>query len=110
MGPQLLIDESFDDKIVQPKMPPKEYFLEISYEELDKYSGDLIIDDARGKATRDESMDDKATWKALPAVKSGQVFDWKPAAPYSYLSSAPLLDAFATALTSSEAPPDLTAR
>ena len=48
-------------------------------------------------------MDDNATWKALPAVKSGQVYDWKPAAPYSYLSSAPLLDAFATALTCSEA-------
>ena len=48
-------------------------------------------------------MDDQATWKALPAVKSGQVFDWKAAAPYSYVSTAPLLDAFAAALTSSEA-------
>ena len=41
--------------------------------------------------------DNQPTWKALPAVKAGQVVAWKPAAPYSWKTNAPILDEFVTA-------------
>jgi iron complex transport system substrate-binding protein len=78
-----------------------DYFTEISYEELDKYSGDVIFDDARSPETQ-QASDQVALWKSLPAVKSGQVYDWKAAAPYSYLSSAPIFADFAKALSTSK--------
>lgn len=78
-----------------------DYFTEISYEELDKYSGDVIFDDARSPVTQ-QASDKVALWKALPAVKAGQVYDWKAAAPYSYLSSAPIFADFAEALSTSK--------
>ena len=78
-----------------------DYFTEISYEELDKYCGDLIFDDARSPETQ-QASDQVALWKTLPAVKAGQVFDWKAAAPYSYLSSAPIFADFAKALSTSK--------
>jgi iron complex transport system substrate-binding protein len=77
---------------------PTDYFTEVSYEELDKFSGDVIFDDARDRSIR-SGADELATWKALPAVKAGQVFDWKAAAPYSYLTSAPILADVARALS-----------
>lgn len=80
---------------------PADYFTEISYEELDKYSGDLVISDSRNYADQPGS-DVAATWEALPGVKAGQVFAWKPAAPYSYAANAPLFTDFAAALTAAK--------
>lgn len=78
-----------------------DYFTEISYEELDKFSGDVIFDDARSPETQ-QASDKVPLWKAMPAVKAGQVFDWKAAAPYSYLTSAPIFADFAKALSTSQ--------
>jgi iron complex transport system substrate-binding protein len=80
---------------------PADYFTQVSNEQLEKYSGDLVFDDARDPAGQNEA-DAVPTWKALPAVEAGQVFDWKAAAPYSYAASAPIFDAFAAALQKSE--------
>ena len=74
-----------------------DYFTEISYEELDKYAGDVIFDDARSPAVQ-AAADKVALWKSLPAVKAGQVHDWLAAAPYSYLANAPIFAAFADAI------------
>ena len=67
-----------------------DYFQEISYEELSSYSGDVIIDDVRGRSVN-QAADDQPTWKAMPAVTAGKVFDWKPAAPYSYAAYVEIL-------------------
>lgn len=77
----------------------EEYFAEISYEKLDSYSADVILSDARNYAERDK-VDTQATWKALPAVKAGQVHDWLPAAPFSYAAYVDILNGYADALTS----------
>jgi len=78
-----------------------DYLTQISNEQLDKYSGDLVFDDARDPAGQ-KNADAVPTWKALPAVKAGQVFDWKAAAPYSYAASVSIFDAFAAALEQSK--------
>jgi iron complex transport system substrate-binding protein len=78
-----------------------DYFTQVSNEQLEKYSGDLVLDDARDPAGQ-KKADAVPTWKALPAVKAGQVFDWKAAAPYSYAASVSIFDAFAAALETSK--------
>ncbi len=88
-------------RFVDHRGKPEDYFSEISNEKLDAYSGDLVFDDSR--SPKDQAASDAVpTWTALPAVKAGQVFDWKPATPYSYASNIAIFEAFAEALTSSE--------
>lgn len=76
------------------------YFTEISYEKLDKFSADIIYDDSRDGVN--EAADKQPTWRALPAVKAGQVVPWKPAAPYSWKTNAPILSDFATAYSKAQ--------
>jgi iron complex transport system substrate-binding protein len=82
-----------DAKVSDPSL----YFNEVSYERLDEFSGDVIFDDSRGGVIA--AADKQPTWRALPAVKAGQVHAWKPAAPYSYTANAPILTEFADALS-----------
>ena len=35
-------------------------------------------------------------------MKAGRVFEWKPAAPYSYLSNVPVLEGYTKAFASVE--------
>ena len=77
-----------------------DYFTEISYEQLDKFSADIIYDDSRGGVI--EAADKQPTWQALPAVKAGQVVAWKPAAPYSWKTNAPILDEFVAAYSKAQ--------
>jgi iron complex transport system substrate-binding protein len=100
--PDLAYLKSLGVSFVDPEAKATDYFAEISWEELDNYAGDLVLDDARNYAS-EKDTDIKPTWKALAAVKAGQVFDWKPAAPYSYAASAPIFADIASALTSSRA-------
>jgi iron complex transport system substrate-binding protein len=86
---------------VDHKGKDTDYFTEVSYEELDKFSGDIIFDDARDPSIR-AAADKLATWQALPAVEAGQVFDWKAAAPYSYLTQGPIFADVARALSTSK--------
>ena len=87
-SPDLKYFQSLGAKFVPAEAAPTDYFATISYEKLPDYSGDFIIVDARNTYT---GYKDTAIWKSLPAVKAGRVFEWKPAAPYSYLSSTPVL-------------------
>ena len=99
--PDLAYLETLGVRFVDHRGKPEDYFSEISNEKLDAYSGDLVFDDSR--SPKDQAASDAVpTWTALPAVKAGQVFDWKPAAPYSYASNIAIFEAFAEALTSSE--------
>lgn len=94
-APDLGYLKSLGVKVVDHGGKPTEYFTEISYEQLDSFSADLIYDDSRGGAVPE--ADGQPTWKALPAVEAGQVMAWKPAAPYSWKTNAPILTDFATA-------------
>ena len=88
-------------KFVEATSKPDDYFATISYENLPDYSGDIIMLDARNTYT---GYQDTAIWKSLPAVKAGRVFPWKPAAPYSYLSSIAVLDGLHQGLRLARAP------
>ena len=116
LGPQLLIDMSFDDKTlwyVDAKVESQvtalcptlgvqmlernlvqviDSFTELAVK-LGEFDGDVIIVDARNT---DTSYRNQPTWKALSAVKAGKVYEWKPAAPYSYRSSVGILEGFGT--------------
>ena len=84
-------------RFVEAKSKPEDYFATVSYENLPDYSGDIILVDARNTYT---GYRDSAVWKSLPAVKAGRVFEWKPAAPYSYLSNIPVLEGYTKAFAS----------
>jgi iron complex transport system substrate-binding protein len=84
-------------KFVDATSKPEDYFATISYENLPDYSGDIILVDARNTFT---GYRDTAVWKSLPAVKAGRVFDWKPSAPYSYLSNVAVLEGYTRAFAS----------
>jgi len=84
-------------KFVDATSKPEDYFATISYENLPDYSGDIILLDARNTFT---GYQDSAVWKSLPAVKAGRVFEWKPSAPYSYLSNVGILEGYTKAFAS----------
>ena len=90
--------KSLGVKFVDYSGKPEEYFAEISYEQLDKYNADVVLSDARNYAEKDK-VDAQATWKALAAVKGGQVYDWLPAAPCSYAAYVSILEGYAQALS-----------
>lgn len=77
---------------VTPSRPMKsgEYFEEVSWEQAGRYSADVVIYDGREVATVAETVSKIATWTNLAAVKAGQVYRWRTAAPYSYAASAPI--------------------
>jgi iron complex transport system substrate-binding protein len=101
-APDLAYLKSLGVRFVDHKGKATDYFSEVSWEEIDKFSGDLVFDDSRNYASRKDT-DAKPTWRALSAVKAGQVFDWKPAAPYSYAANAPIFADIAQALTGADA-------
>ncbi|MFT4165205.1 MAG: ABC transporter substrate-binding protein [Microlunatus sp.] len=93
-APDLGYFKSLGATMVDHGGKPEDYFTEISYEQLDKFSADIVYDDSRGGAVA--AADKQPTWLALPAVKAGQVVPWRPAAPYSWKTNAPILAEFAT--------------
>ena len=101
-APDLAYLKKLGVRFVDHKGKAADYFTEVSWEEIDAFSGDLVMDHSRNYASKKET-DAKPTWRALPAVKAGQVFDWKPAAPYSYAAHAPIFADIAQALTGARA-------
>ena len=93
----LALLKSLGVKFVDYPGKAEEYFAEISYEQLDKYTADVVMSDARNYAER-EKVSLQPTWKALAAVKAGQVYDWLPAAPFSYAAYVGILDGYAKQL------------
>ncbi len=96
-APDLAYAKTLGARFVDAKT--SDYFATVSYENLPDYSGDIVIVDARNTYT---GYRDSAVWKSLPAVQAGRVFEWKPAAPYSYASSVAVLDGFTQAYASLE--------
>ncbi|GAA2404239.1 siderophore-binding protein DesE [Streptomyces glaucosporus] len=75
------------------------YFQSLSWENAGEYEADLIILDNRGTALQPKDLESKPTWKALPAVKAGQVAEWDPVPRFSYQGAAPLLENLADAIS-----------
>lgn len=63
----------------------------LSWENAGTYDADVILFDSRMQAEY-EKVKGIATWKTLPAVKAGQVYPWRTAAPYSYAQYGPIFD------------------
>jgi iron complex transport system substrate-binding protein len=99
-APDLGYWKSLGAELVDHGGKPTDYFTEISYEQLVRFSADIIYDDSRGGAIPE--ADNQPTWKALPAVKARQVVAWKPAAPYSWKTNAPILEELATAYATAQ--------
>ncbi|MTE17861.1 ABC transporter substrate-binding protein [Streptomyces sp. TRM43335] len=78
------------------------YFESLSWENAGQYEADLIILDNRDTALQAEDLESKPTWKALPAVKAGQVAEWDPVPRFSYQGAAPLLENLADAIEKAE--------
>ncbi|MEN3613651.1 ABC transporter substrate-binding protein [Plantactinospora sp. ZYX-F-223] len=72
------------------QLGPGEYFQEISWEQIGSFPADVVIYDGREVTSVAGKAEKIPTWTNLPAVRAGQVYPWKPAAPYSYLASAPI--------------------
>jgi iron complex transport system substrate-binding protein len=81
--------------IVGPHAKPDAYFDQLSWEQIGRYPADVILYDAREAPNVTAAAAKMPTWTGLPAVKAGQVYPWRPAAPFSYKSYAPLYRAIA---------------
>jgi iron complex transport system substrate-binding protein len=70
----------------------------LSWENADKYHADLIMVDNRSTAMTLEQLDEKATWRQLPAVKAGQTTPWSMEERFSYAGFAPVVERLAAAV------------
>lgn len=61
---------------------------ELSWEQANTYSADLILVDARAGAMAPDEYAQIETWAALPAVQAGQLGPWRTELPYSHASYA----------------------
>lgn len=95
--PDLAMLKKLGVKFVDHGGKAEDYFTQVSYEELDKYSGDLVWVDMRGRKSPTDNT--QAVWKSLAGVKAGQVYGWYPAAPWSHVTWVPLMAAIAEQLT-----------
>ncbi|MFE7955015.1 ABC transporter substrate-binding protein [Streptomyces sp. NPDC057413] len=73
------------------------WFESLSWENVDKYPADIIMMDNRTSAIQPADITE-ATWKKLPAVKTGQVISRNPEPILSYDKCVPLLEGLAEAL------------
>ncbi len=72
------------------------FFEQLSWEQVGKYDADVILYDARTAAGDSDEIMAVPTWSRLPAVKAGQVYAWRTAAPYSWKQYAGIYDEIAT--------------
>jgi len=80
-----------------------EFFHAKSWEEAADYAdADVIWYDARELPEMAEKAEGIDTWTSLPAVRAGQVHEWRTAAPYSYRQYAELYQDVAEWLAESE--------
>lgn len=84
-------------KIVQPQNPDG-FWEALSWEQANTYPADLILNDSRAQALPLEQLNEIPTWRALPAVKAGQVTEWNLEPVYSYRGYAPSLEALAATI------------
>lgn len=74
----------------------EDYYEMLSWEEADKYPADLIMTDARPFSLTPRQMADTfPTWRALPAVRRGQLSRWIGEPRFSYQLAAPEIERLA---------------
>ncbi|MFD7402609.1 ABC transporter substrate-binding protein [Streptomyces sp. NPDC059866] len=87
--------------LVEPSEEAKKatggWFESLSWENANKYPADVIIMDDRASTIQPADITE-GTWKALPAVKAGQVISRSPEPILSYDKCTPLLDNLAEAI------------
>lgn len=81
--PDLLEFQELGVHVVEPE-GPDEYWVELSWEEADRYPADVIIHDIRSYSEQPDQLADRPTWAALPAVEAGQVGAWSAETVLSY--------------------------
>jgi iron complex transport system substrate-binding protein len=86
------------DLVVPEKTDEGGYFESLSWENADKYDADLILLDSRTSALQPKALRDKPAWRALPAVRAGQVVPWASEPRFSYAGCAPLVEDLAKAV------------
>ncbi|TVL89593.1 ABC transporter substrate-binding protein [Streptomyces sp. SAJ15] len=74
----------------------------LSWENADKYHADLIMIDNRSSALPRRQLDERPTWRRLPAIKAEQTVDWAMEERFSYAGYAPVLEQLAAAITKSK--------
>lgn len=80
---------------VKPKdLDATGFFEQLSWEQASKYNADVIFSDARTEQFMAQ-VEKIPTYQRLPAVKAGQVYSWKTAAPYSYAQYGPIFEEIA---------------
>ncbi|MBB5939690.1 ABC transporter substrate-binding protein [Streptomyces zagrosensis] len=86
-------------EFVEGKKSDKWGFWEfLSWENADRYHADLIMMDNRAAAMRRKDLDQKPTWRQLPAVRAGQIVPWSMEERYSYAGYAPVIEHLAAAV------------
>ncbi|MDT0310276.1 ABC transporter substrate-binding protein [Streptomyces sp. DSM 44917] len=74
-------------------------FESASWENADRYPADLILVDNRTSNLQPADLQErKPTWRALPAVRAGQVASWTAEPTFSHTGVAPLLEDLADAV------------
>jgi ABC-type Fe3+-hydroxamate transport system substrate-binding protein len=73
----------------------------LSWENANKYHADLIMIDNRSASMSLEQLNEKATWRQLPAVKAGQTTPWSMEERFSYAGWAPVVERLAAAVRKS---------
>lgn len=79
-----------------------EFWDALSWEQVNKYPADLILNDARTQSLTIEQLSEFETWRALPAVTAGQVADWYPEPSYSFAAYAPILRELASVIRAAD--------
>ncbi|QOV33335.1 ABC transporter substrate-binding protein [Streptomyces ferrugineus] len=74
----------------------------LSWENANKYHADLIMVDNRSTSMSLEQLNEKATWRQLPAVKAGQTTSWSMEERFSYAGWAPVVERLAAAVEKSK--------
>lgn len=77
-------------RFVKPKNVDETGWSEqLSWEQASTYHADVILSDARTEQFMAQ-VEKIPTYQRLPAVRAGQVYEWKTAAPYSYAQYGPI--------------------
>ncbi|MGK5530422.1 ABC transporter substrate-binding protein [Streptomyces sp. URMC 129] len=101
--PDLTYYRELGVEFVSPGAPDETggVFRSASWENADAHPADLLLVDHRtGNLQPDRLTGTKPTWRALPAVRAGQVASWAPEPTHSHAGCAPLLEALADAVRS----------
>ena len=92
------VDE-LDLPIVEPKnLKREEYFESLSWENADKYGGDIALYDARVGEAGLKIYDKQPTWQTVPAAKNKAYVPWQSVAPPSFAAYAKIMNEIAAGL------------